>query len=140
MRRERESDLDRRSPVPLDPEELADLEAQRKQLEAQEGRVLQNAGGELDTSPLAGPERNRLENAWREVHALYQTSLDSVEERAGAPHRPHEPHRRGIRVAQRRAQWPSACWSRTLREPRKLLAQNRVSRPAGGAQVEQRVT
>ena len=85
LRRERESDLDRRSPVPLDPEaladQIADLEARRGQLEAHEGRVLQDARGELDTSPLAGPERNRLENAWREVRALYQTSLDAVAER-----------------------------------------------------------
>lgn len=85
LRRERESDLDRRSPVPLDPDALADqmtdLDARKAQLESHEGRVLQDARVELDTSALAGPERNRLENTWREVHALYQASLDAVAER-----------------------------------------------------------
>ena len=91
VRRERESDLDRRSPVPLDPEALADhiadLEGRRAQLETHEGRVLQDTRGELDTSPLAGAERNRLENTWREVRALYQTSLDTLAERVAHLHR-----------------------------------------------------
>ena len=151
LRRERESDLDRRSPVPLDPEaladQIADLEGRRGQLETHEGRVLQDARGELDTSPLAGPERNRLENAWRQVHALYQTSLDAVAERVT-----HLQREQALLIGltnhideasallQRAEVAVCAFESHVTRAAQTPSARIGPRRPAGGAQVEQRVT